>query len=106
MFRIFTTKEFDTDFNKLGESDKQRVTKIMKQLKEQGASIGKPLGLPYFREKKFENKRLYFLVYREFMIVLALGISDKKAQQKTINRILIDLDNYKEFIIKKLKEFD
>ena len=39
MFRIFTTREFDNDFNKLEESDKQRVRKIMKQLKEQGSTI-------------------------------------------------------------------
>ena len=99
MFRVFTTKEFDIDFDGLDESDKQRVRKIMKQLKEQPFS-GKPLGLPYFREKKFDGKRLYFLVYKAFMVVLAVGISDKRAQQATINKILRDLDTYQEFIIK------
>ncbi|MFC1682406.1 type II toxin-antitoxin system RelE/ParE family toxin, partial [Nanoarchaeota archaeon] len=83
MFRVFTTKEFDKDFNKLGESDKKRVRKIMKQLKKQGDSVGKPLGKPYFREKKFVEKRLYFLIYKQFMIILAVGISNKKAQQIT-----------------------
>jgi len=101
MFRVFTTKEFDIDFDGLDESDKQRVRKIMKQLKEQPFS-GKPLGLPYFREKKFDGKRLYFLVYKAFMVVLAVGISDKRAQQATINKILRDLDTYQEFIIKEL----
>jgi mRNA-degrading endonuclease RelE of RelBE toxin-antitoxin system len=53
MFRVFTTKEFDNDFNHLDESDKKRVSKIMNQLKEQGGDVGKPLGRDYFREKKF-----------------------------------------------------
>ncbi len=60
MFRIFTTREFDEDFNKLDESNKKRARKIMEQIKEQGDGVGKPLGRHYFREKKFEEKRLYF----------------------------------------------
>lgn len=104
MFRVFTTKEFEEDFNKLDGSEKQRVTKILNQLKEQGDSVGKPLKVPYFREKKFEGKRLYFLVYKEFMVILTLGIGDKKTQQGTINQILSDLGYYKEIINDKLKE--
>lgn len=104
MFRIFTTKEFDNGFNVLDESDKQRVCKILNQLKKQGNLVGKPLGLPYFREKKFENKRVYFLIYQEFAVILAVGISNKKAQQATINKILLEIDNYKEFIIRELKK--
>lgn len=104
MFRVFTTRGFDDDFENLDESDKIRVRKIMSQLEEQGDSVGKPLGLPYFREKKFENKRLYFLVYKEFMVVLAIAIGNKKTQQATINQILSDLDEYQEFIIRELKK--
>ncbi len=104
MFRVFTAKEFDDDFDKLDESDKKRVRKIMNQLSEQGNYVGKPLGLPYFREKKFSEKRLYFLVYNEFMVILVIAINDKKAQQATINKILSELDQYQEFVIKELKK--
>jgi putative component of toxin-antitoxin plasmid stabilization module len=104
MFRIFTTKEFDDNFNHLDESEKQRVRKILNQLKEKGDDIGKPLRIPYFREKKFDNKRLYFLVYEDFMIILVLAIGDKKTQQATIDRILSELKEYNEFIDKKLRE--
>lgn len=38
MFRVFTTREFDADFNNLDESDKKRARKIMQQLKEQEGS--------------------------------------------------------------------
>jgi len=106
MFRVFVTKEFDDDFDKLDESDKIRVRKIREQLKEQGDSVGKPLGLPYFREKRFGEKRLYFIVYKSFMVILAVGISDKKAQQATINKILKNINNYEEFILEELRKFE
>ena len=104
MFRVFTTKEFDGDFNNLDESDKKRVRKIMKQLKEQGDNVGKPLKFPYFREKKFGKKRVYFLSYENLMIILALAISNKKTQQETINKIISEIDKYKEFINEELKD--
>ncbi len=105
-YKVFTTKEFDDDFNILDESDKIRVRKIRDQLKEQGENVGKPLQVPFFREKKFGNKRLYFLVYKEYFVILAVGISDKKAQQSTINKILSELYNYKEIILKRLTDID
>lgn len=104
MFRVFTTNEFDEDFNKLDESDKKRVRKIMEQLKEQGDSVGKPLGKQYFREKKFGEKRLYFLIYKELTIILAVGISNKKMQQETIDKIILEIKGYEKFIVEKLKD--
>lgn len=103
-FRIFTTKEFDEDFSSLDNSDKIRVNKILSQLKEKGDEVGKPLRYPYFREKKFEGKRLYFLVYKDYMVILALTISDKKTQHETINKIIQELTNYKEIVEKKIEE--
>jgi len=103
-FRIFTTKEFDEDFSSLDNSDKIRVNKILSQLKEKGDEVGKPLRYPYFREKKFEGKRLYFLVYKDYMVILALTISDKKTQQETIKKIIQELTNYKEIVEKKIEE--
>ncbi len=104
MFRVFTTKEFDDNFRKLDESSKKAVRKIMGQLREQGGDIGKPLQVPYFREKRVEDKRVYFLIYKNYKIVLAIAIGDKKTQQKTINKILSEINNYKEEIVKRLKE--
>ena len=75
----------------------------MNQLKENGDNVGKPLRYPYFREKKFEGKRVYLLVYENYMVILAIAISDKKTQQETINRIVLELNNYKEVIEKKIK---
>lgn len=105
MYRIFTTEEFERDYNKLDKLEQERVKKIIKQLKERGDEVGKPLsGLSFFREKRFNGKRLYFLVYKSVFVVLNLAISDKKTQQATINRILLDLENYQEYVYKTLKE--
>lgn len=103
-YAVYTTKEFDENFNDLDESEKARVRKILNQLKENGDNVGKPLKYPYFREKKFEGKRLYFLVYENYMVILAIAISDKKTQQETINRIVLELKNYKEIIEKRIRE--
>ena len=107
MYKIFTTDEFEKDYSKLSPIEQSRVKKIFRQLKESGSDIGKPLSrLSFFREKKFDGKRLYFLIYKNIFVVLALGISDKKAQQATINRILIDLAQYQEYVYKRFMEKD
>jgi len=79
-YRIFKTEEFDKDYAKLDKSEQKRVDRILGQLLEKGSDVGKPLaGLSFFREKKFNGKRLYYLVYSNVFIILALAISDKKA---------------------------
>ena len=103
-YRIFTTREFDKDFDRLEVFEKERVRKILNQLKERGDEVGKPLRYPYFKEKKFDSKRLYFLVYKNQMVVLALAISDKKTQQETIDKIIGELKEYKEIIEEKLRD--
>lgn len=105
MFRIFKTTEFDTDFSKLDGSEQIRVEKILNQLSEHGREIGKPLaGLNFFREKKFGGKRLYYLMYENFLIVLVVAISNKKAQQATINKIIFDLQKYQKFVLETLRK--
>ena len=40
---------FDKDFSKLSSQEQERVSKILKQLKEQGGDTGKPLsGISFF----------------------------------------------------------
>lgn len=101
MFRVFTTKEFNKRLSCLDESDKKKVHKIMRQLKEKGCLLGKPLGRNYFREKKFGGKRLYFLVYKKFMVILGVGIGNKKTQQETIDNILRKIKEHERFVKNK-----
>ncbi|MAG02312.1 hypothetical protein CMI42_03165 [Candidatus Pacearchaeota archaeon] len=104
MFRIFTTDEFDRDYDKLDNSDKDRVKKIFNQLRNQGDNVGKGLRISILREKKFDGKRIYFLVYNNYSVVLSLAISGKKAQQATINRILLNIDHYQNYVVEELKK--
>ena len=105
MFRIFKSATFDNDFDKLDNSEQKRIDRILNQLLERGGEVGKPLsGLSFFKEKKFDGKRLYFLVYENLQVVLVLAVSDKKAQQTTINLILRDLAQYQQYVLDELKK--
>ena len=101
---IFKLAEFDKDFGKLDKSEQYRIEKILEQLHER-ADVGKPLGgLPFFREKRFDGKRLYFLIYDKLNVILIIGISDKKMQKATINQILLNMTEYHQYVINLLKE--
>src|SRR3990172_5273148 len=101
-FKIFTTDSFDEDFKKLTKVEQDRVRKIRdKQLKD-NPYVGKPLDYKWFREKKINGKRLYFLIYDDIQAVLVVAWSDKKTQQTMINAIKLALDFYKEEVKKKL----
>ena len=97
MVRVVSTKEFDTWERLLPKDYRQQIENIIKQLKETW-QVGKPLGYPFFREKKLGKYRLYFLVYEDIDTVLLVTMSDKTAQQETINKIKHELDIYKKMI--------
>ena len=101
MVRVLSTKEFDAWERLLPKEYQQQIKHIIKQLK-QSLDVGKPLGYPFFREKKMEKYRIYFLVYEDVDTALLVTISDKKAQQQTIDKIKKDLDFYKDLIKKNL----
>lgn len=96
-FRVFRTKTFEMEFYKLPKSEQHQIDKIEKSLSESPFS-GKPLGLVFFREKRLNGRRIYFLVYENFVVILMAGISDKKTQQSTIDAIKQNLDKYYETI--------
>ena len=104
-FRIFKTETYDEDYKKLDHSEKLRVDDIIDVLFDTGDVTGKPLGFSFLREKKFRNKRIIYLIYKQFSVILLLAIANKKTQQATINEILLHLDEYMDYVIKKLEEF-
>ena len=97
MFRVFRSDWYDKKLNKLEASELERIHKFEQELKSQPFT-GKPLGYKFFREKRFNNKRLLFLVYEEHQIVFMITITDKKAQQHEIDLIKANLEVYKETI--------
>lgn len=56
----------------------------------------------FLQRKELGKYRLYFLVYEDIDTVLLVTMSDKKAQQETIEKIKHELDIYKEMIKKRL----
>ncbi|MBI4043434.1 MAG: hypothetical protein HY393_01345 [Candidatus Diapherotrites archaeon] len=97
-FHVIKTVRFEEKCADLTAVERQRVERFLEQLAENQGMVGKPLGFHFFREKKFNGKRLYFLVYPEWKAVLAVGISGKKVQPCTIAEIKANLSSYKEFV--------
>ncbi len=108
MFDIFRSEWYNSKLDKLDNSEKDKVSKFEQKLKFEPYS-GKPLGYIFFRERKFGEKRVLFLVYEEHKAIFLVTITDKKAQQKDIDKIKTNLDNYKTLInklmIEKIKLF-
>ncbi|MBI2136812.1 hypothetical protein HYU06_07100 [Candidatus Woesearchaeota archaeon] len=97
MYRVFRSEWYEKKLSKLDRAEQERVFKFEQQLKIEPYS-GKPLGYNFFREKKFDGKRIIFLVYDEHSAVFLVTITDKKAQQNEIDLIKINLDIYKDTI--------
>lgn len=98
-YNIYTTEEFDKDFEKLDKTIKEQIEKEIEQL-EINPYVGKPLGYKFFREKKVKNYRFYYLIYDEYIVVFVIALSDKKDQQKTIDTIKHLIPHYREEIKK------
>lgn len=64
-------------------------------------SIGKSLSYKWFRELKNEGFRVYYLIYEKEIIVLFVGVSDKKSQQRVINIIKNNIKMFQNFIKEK-----
>ena len=103
MFRVFRSEWHETKLKKLDSSEQKRVLNFEQLLKQEPYS-GRPLGYKFFREKKFGNKRIIFLVYQEHKCIFLVTITNKKAQQNEINLIKANLDIYKEEIKKLIKD--
>lgn len=98
-YEIYTTEEFDTDFEKLDKSLQTQISNEINQLKE-NPYVGKSLGYKFFREKKVKNYRFYYLIYDKHVVVFVVALSNKKSQQAVIDMIKILIPFYKEQIKK------
>ncbi len=102
MFRVFRTDWYEKKLKKLTFEEQERIKNIEQELKKSPYD-GKPLGYAFLREKKFDGKRLLFLVYENHKAIFLITITDKKAQQKVIDMIKVNLDVYRELLEKILK---
>ena len=104
MYKIFTTEEFDKRYKKLDPQLQKEIDKEVDQL-ENNPYSGKPLGYKFFREKKVQNHRIYFLIYDDCVVVFVITISTKKDQQEAIDKIRKLIPYYQEEVKNKINAF-
>ena len=102
-FKVYRTKTFDKGFDRLPFAEQEMIKKFEKKLVD-APYLGRPLGYVFFREKKLNSRRIYFLIYEDVVIILMVAISDKKAQQVTIDAIKSKLNEYSAYIKRELKK--
>lgn len=91
-YEVYATDSFKKLFSTLTNSEQDWIKKIKEQLEEH--PTGKPLHFSWFREKKYLNKRLYFLVDEERRKILFVSFASKKDQQKIIYFIITNKDEF------------
>ena len=100
-YEVYTSDEFNKDFKKLDQSIQQQIKNEIDQL-EINPYVGKPLGYAFFREKKVQSYRFYYLIYDKYVVVFVIALSDKTDQRRVIGTIRHLIPFYKEEIKKKL----
>ena len=103
MWELKETSEFEHKFDELPPDIKEGFENQIKKLQENPYALGKPLGYPWFRELKNDKFRVYYLIYDQLIVILFVGVSDKKTQQVVINTIKNNLKMFKEFVEKWAK---
>ena len=103
-FILVSTFFYTELFVQLSRFEQLRVERFYDQLVESGDHVGKPLsGYSFFREKKFNGKRLYYLVYSDMHAILLVGLSDKKKQNDMIQKIKLEFDAHRLFVVHYLR---
>lgn len=104
-YKVYRSESFKRELSKFDRNFQERVDKIEDELVENPYS-GRPLGVKWVREKRYENYRIYYLVYNKLNSVFMVAISDKKDQQKIINTIRSMSDLFEEELKRLIdKEF-
>jgi len=93
-FKVFVTQTFQSKLLKQDKKFKAWAENVFNQFTV-NPFAGKPLGVKWFREKRLENFRVYFLVFEDKKSVFVINLSTKKDQQRIINSIWLLLDTYK-----------
>ena len=101
-YEVFATDTYKKVYSALDGSEKQWIDKTKENLKEN--PTGKILQFQWFREKKFNNKRLFYLIDEENKKILFVGFATKKEQQKIIDFVV---ENNKELfeLLKNLRTY-
>ena len=104
-YKVFRSVSFQDEISKYDRNIQDRVDKIEDKLIF-NPEYGNPLGKRWFRESRFENYRIYYLVYEDLQAIYIVAISGKKDQQKKINTIKLFLDFFRDEIERLIEEED
>jgi hypothetical protein len=99
-FKIIFTQSFEKRVFKYLEKSELKELDLFFENLEISPFLGKPISYNFFREKKINEKRVYFLIYEDLNLILFIGISNKKNQQKEIDKIKINFKDYKQYVLK------
>ncbi len=91
-YEVYATDSFKRLFETLDKDEQNWIDKIKDNLEE--AITGKPLQFNWFREKKYLNKRLYYLIDKSQKKILLVSFASKKDQQKEIDFIIENKDKF------------
>jgi len=102
-YRVYHSSRFDRELAKFDFNFQNKVDKIEDQLVE-NPYVGDPLSVKWFREKKIEKFRIYYVIYEDLDSVFMVAISEKKNQQKVINSIRLLFSVFREEIENLIEE--
>ena len=96
-YKVYRTNLFNRKIQDFSGDFQRQINNIEDQL-EENPYVGKPLGTRWFREKRIEGYRVYYLIYEDLKAVYIITLSGKKDQQRTINTIKHFICKYREEI--------
>jgi len=95
-YTVYITEPFEELFYSLDNSEQKWIEKIKQKLGEN--PTGKILGFSWFREKKYLNKRLYYLIDENSRKILLVAFTSKKDQQQAIDFITAHMHELLEYL--------
>ena len=104
-YAVYVLNVFEKEMGKISKFEKEKLQKMFLQLKE-NPYVGDSRRYRFFREKRIEEKRVYYLVYDDLKIVLMVTIGGKKAQEETIDEIIKYFEEYRKYAEKLSNSFD
>ena len=93
MNKVYETATFSKLYDAAEKKEKEWIEKIKDQLAT-NLRVGKPLRYDWFREKKFENKRVYYLINEKAGKAMLVAFGTKREQQKMIDHIIDNKERY------------
>lgn len=103
-YEVYRTERFDKEAEKLSRDENNRIDKVITRQLEENPYVGDQLQIKILREKRLDEKRIYYLVFDDLKAVLMIAISGKKAQQKIIDFIIENINNYRDYLKERMNK--